>query len=74
MGRSCSLVKADHCGFPDSARLDINAGVFQQLFHCSRPTPFLGIRRILVFFVRRAALGDRLLRSAPANAVVRFRA
>ena len=62
MGCSCSLAKADHCRFSDSAGLDINSRLLQQLFHCDRSTSFLGVGRILVFFVRDAALGHRVLR------------
>ena len=74
MGCSCSLVKAVHCDIPDTAGLDTDSCILQQFFHGDRTTSFLGLGRILVLFVRHAALGHRLLRSAPANVIVRFRA
>jgi len=74
MGCPRSLVKAVHCGIPDTTSLDIDSRVLQQFFYGDRATSFLGIGRILVLLVRHAALGHRLLRSAPANVIVRFRA
>ncbi len=72
MGCSCSLAKTDHRRFSRSASLDINSSLLHQLFHCDRTTSFLGIRRILVFFVGHSALDYRFLRTAQADVIVCF--
>jgi hypothetical protein len=65
--------KTGHRDLPDTARLDPDPGIFQQLFYRDRAPSFLGIGRILVFFVGRAALGDHIFRFAKADALIRFR-
>ena len=72
MGRPRSLVKAGYSRFPYPTGLGNDSRFLQQLFHCRGPTSLLGVGGVLVFFVGRASLDDRVLRSAQANVTLCF--
>ena len=73
VGRARPLFETDHCGLFDSASLGFDPRLFQLLFGRDLSPSILGVRRVLVFFARCAALVHNLLRLAQTNVAVRFR-